>query len=79
MTMTFFSLRPRALLRGHDDVLVVRQHKDRLRRDPFDLGQNALGGGVHGLSAVHDAVRAEVGEHGGEAVTRAHGKGSRRA
>ena len=60
-----------ALLCGHDDVLVVRQHENGVRGDLFDLLEDALGRGIHGLSAADDAVGAKVGEDVRKALTRA--------
>ena len=60
-----------ALLCGHDDVLVVRQHENGVRWDLFDLLEDALGRGIHSLSAADDAVGAKVGEDVRKALTRA--------
>ena len=62
-----------ALLGGHDDVLVVRQHKHDLRRGLVDLGENVLRGGVHGLAAGDDAVDAQLAEEVRHAFAGGHG------
>ena len=62
----------RSLLGGHDDVLVVRQHEHRLGRGLVDLPQNIVGGGVHGLTAGDDAVRAEFPEQALHPLARGH-------
>ena len=63
----------RRRLRSHDDVLVVGQDEDDLRRRLFDRVQNILRRGVHGLAALNDLVNTEIAEHAGQARTRAHG------
>ena len=62
-----------ALLGGHDDVLVVRQHEHDLRRGFVDLGEDVLRGGVHGLAAGDDAVHAQLAEEVGHALAGRHG------
>ena len=61
------------LLGSHDDVLVVRQHENDFRRNGIDSVQNIVGGRVHGLSALYDNVRAEVGKQGFETLTGSNG------
>ena len=61
------------LLGSHDDVLVVRQHENDFRRNGIDSVQNIVGGRVHGLSALYDNVRAEVGKQGFETLTGRNG------
>ena len=60
-------------LRRHNDVLVVGEHKDNLCRGLLDGMKNVLGRGVHGLSALNDAVGAEIAEHTGKTFSRADG------
>ena len=61
------------LLSSHDDILVVRQHENDFRRNGIDSVQNVVGGRVHGLTALHDNVRAEVGKQGFETLTGSNG------
>ena len=60
-------------LRGHDDVLVVGQDEDDLRRGLFNRVEDVLGRGVHGLPALDDLVDAKIAEHAREPFARAHG------
>ncbi len=62
----------RRLLRGENDVLIVRQDKDRLRRGLLHGTQNILRGGVHGLPTLYDLIDAEVAEHIGKPRARAN-------
>ena len=51
-----------ALLRRHDNVLVVRQDKDRGGRGAVDLVENIVGGRIHRLAAGNDTVSPELPE-----------------
>ena len=48
------------LLGGHDDVFVVGQDEHDLRRGAVDGAEDVLGGGVHGLAALHDLLGAQL-------------------
>ena len=61
------------MLGSHDDVLVVREDKDRGSGRVLNRFQNIIGGRVHGLTAGDDVVSAQFEEEIGHAVARAHG------
>ena len=61
------------LLSGHDDIAVVGQYEHGLGGDLIDSDQNALRGGIHGLSAGNNGVTAKVAENGSQTVTGADG------
>ena len=61
------------LLGRHDDVLIVRENENRFRRGRVDLDQNVLRGGIHGLPALDDLVRAQLPESRRKALARADG------
>ena len=65
-----------ALLRGHDDVLVVGQDENGLCGRAVYLGEYVLGGGVHGLAAGDYPVRAQLPEELGHARAGADGDGA---
>ena len=62
-----------ALLRRHDDVLVVREHEHGGGGGFVHLTEDVVRGGVHRLAAGHDPVGAERTEEIGHAVAGAHG------
>ena len=61
-----------ALLGRHDDVLVVGEHKNGGCWCAVYGVEYIVSGGVHGLAAGHNAVRAELTEERRHALTRAH-------
>ena len=58
------------LVRGQDDVPVVRQDDDLVGRQVLERGQNLLRGWVHRLPALNDGARAERGEDAAQSLAR---------
>ena len=69
-----FVRQPHALLSGHNDILVVGQHEHHLTGGAVHLLQDGLRGGIHSLSAGHDAVHAQIPEGGGQPLAGTHGQ-----
>ena len=61
------------LLSGHDDVLVVGQDENDLRRGQVNGPQDVFGRGVHGLAAAHHVVGAQLPEQIHDALAGGHG------
>jgi len=64
------------LVRGKDDILVVRKDEDIFRMDFFDGFKNIFRARVHGLSAFNQAVDSEIAVDFRDSLSDGHGNES---